>query len=178
MKHALMKSSSATRLLNWLDQLPFTLAMGLLLVSTGRYDGHIAMMAAPFIAIWLVYSAVVALRRPARRRGQAVKLAILLLVLCTISTAHWWHTREARAHAQDFADAVLAYQARVGHFPKRAAEAGVDEERSRQQWKLIYSMHSNEPELMYRSTFNPYDIFQFDFNSRTWIRHRAGSAAG
>lgn len=149
--------------------LPFAAAIGLLLLCLQRHAGFMVLFAVPFIAIWLVYNTVAALRRPAGRRVRAYKGAILALVLAAIAAVHWWYAHDARAHAQVAADAVLAFQAREGRFPVQLADAGVDPAQLRRQWRLHYQLDGDRPVLFYGTTFTPFETHDFDFGTRGWV---------
>lgn len=151
------------------EHLPFAAAIGLLLLCLPRHAGFIVLFSLPFVAIWCVYNAVVALRRPAGRRVQAYKGAILALALAAIGAVHWWYARDARAHAQAAADAVLAFRSREGRFPAQLAEVGVDATQLRRHWRLHYQGESGEPVLFYATTFTPFETYHFDFGMRSWV---------
>lgn len=149
--------------------LPFAATIGLLLLCVQRHAGFMVLFAVPFIAIWLVYNTVAALRRPAGRRVRAYKGAILALVLAAIAAVHGWYAHDARAHAQGAADAVLAFQAREGRFPAELADAGVDPAQLRRQWRLHYQLDGDRPVLFYGTTFTPFETHDFDFGTRGWV---------
>lgn len=148
--------------------LPFAAAIVLLLLCLQRHVGFMVVFAIPFIAVWLVKSAVAAVRRPAGRRVQAYKGAILALVLAAIAAVHWWYAHDARAHAQATADAVLAFQERERRFPAQLAEVGVDAVQLRRQWRLYYQVDSGRPALFYETTFTPFEAWVFDFETKAW----------
>ncbi|MES2612522.1 MAG: hypothetical protein V4679_19880, partial [Pseudomonadota bacterium] len=79
------------------QHLPFATAIGLLLLCLQRNAGFMVLFAIPFIAFWLIKNAVAAVRRPAGRRVQAHKGALLVLVLAAIAAVHGWYAHDARA---------------------------------------------------------------------------------
>lgn len=153
----------------WRNHLPFAFGMTLLALSARRQHGFMVLIATPLVFIWIAYSVAGALRWPGRRRAVAAKSAILLLTLSTLATTHWWYAWDARANAQKLADAVLDFRTRRGHFPELAADLGVNETHAHEKWKLVYKYSLGKPQLVYASTFIPFDIYEFDFWLRTWI---------
>ena len=134
-----------------------------------KHFGFIVIFAVPFAAAWIVYSIIVAVRSPARRRVQASKALVLAATFSLIAAAHLYYARASRADAQEVADAVLNFKAREGRFPEHAAQLGIDEVQLQRKWMLRYLLVSGKPWLIYAMTFTPFEAYDFDFGTRTWL---------
>lgn len=150
---------------------PLIAAVLLLALCIPMHAGFMLIFAAPLTAVWIIYSVVVAVRTPARLRPQVVKALVLAGAFSVIAFAHLYYAHAARTAAQQVADAVMSFKAREGRYPDRAAEAGVDEVELGRKWMLHYRQASGKPSLMYATTFTPFETYDYDFETSTWMYH-------
>lgn len=150
------------------EYLPTVFALLVLSFCLQKHGGLMALLAAPVAALWLLVGAVIAIRRPARRRPLAVKTIALAAMFVAIAIVHAHYATAARAMGQQVADGVLAFEARSGHYPAHLAEIGLDDRALAKDWMLHYAFFADRPSLFYGATFIVFDTYEFDFDTRTW----------
>jgi hypothetical protein len=128
-------------------------------------------LALPFVLIWLARMAWLAWRRPARRRAQAIKLAVVAGVLVVVLGSHMSHQRQARSAAQRVVDVLVAYRAQHGRYPDDLAQAGLDADALRTQWRIRYFSQEGDHRVMYAATFTVFDSWGYELEHPAWTFH-------
>ena len=125
----------------------------------------------PVLVVWLARMGWLALRHPARRRAQAVKLAIVAGTALALVLLQGFQERQARAEAERVVLAVANYRQQHGAYPDRLSQAGVDEQALRRAWHLHYFAGDGRAAVMYASAFCLFDTYGHDFDKPGWSFH-------
>lgn len=151
---------------------PFLIAVLLLLAICGpRYAGINLVFAIPLAIGWLAWRGWRSLRSPIQRRILGRKTVVLVIGFAAIAAAHFSYAGTARADAQRIVDALLRFQAREGRFPGDAVEAGINTVELDRKYVRVSWASAGKPSVIYSSTFIPFDVYRFDFATRTWVFH-------
>jgi hypothetical protein len=124
-----------------------------------------------WIAGWGLVAAVVAWRRPPRRRPLAHKAGLWIAAAVAVGAIGGWHAERARRDADAAMAAVLAYRDAHGVWPPTLDAAGIPTRRD--DLAPFYRparddpLHST-PELAYGAVESPHDVWVADFAHRRW----------
>jgi hypothetical protein len=129
--------------------------------------GFMLLLAVPFLVVWLPYSMHVAVRHPAARTLQLLKVGIWCVLLAVFAARHVLLARSARSAADATVAAVIEYHKRVGVYPRTLADIGTDPAGAR-EWRIIYQCDGKQPLLLYPSTFGVFDKYHYDFDRGEW----------
>ncbi len=133
--------------------------------------GFMLLLAAPLLLAWLLRMAWLAWRRPARRRSQGIKGLVVAGVLAGAVTLHLHYQRASRAAAQQLVDTLVAYRAQHGRYPDVLAQAGLDAEALRRDWRVRYFAQDGEHRVMYSATFTVADSYGYELEHPGWVFH-------
>jgi hypothetical protein len=139
-----------------------------LLVTTWNHAGFMLLAFSPFLAGSLIYNAIVAVRKPERRRLSQVRIVVWLIVPLIVGATHWHLYRAARADADTAVAAVVGYKARTGSWPATLRDAGIEEPQFGRRWMLGYLVGDGGPQLVYAATFTIYEAHMYDFDAQRW----------
>ncbi|HJU40744.1 MAG TPA: hypothetical protein VJ724_14335 [Tahibacter sp.] len=149
---------------------PFALGSALVVALVTSYPllGTLLILAAPFVAIWLVVTLVQIVRRPHERRVRCMLIAIWAAAFAIPVAMQAFHARAVRAQADAAVAAVEAYRAKHGRYPTALEEAGVDASSIARNGRIWYRAERGEPALFHRSTLLIFDIYDYDFARHEW----------
>jgi len=137
-------------------------------VASPIHAGFVLLFLVPIFIFWIPYSLFVIWRQTDRRRTQAVRLIMWVLVLTLISGVHWYYAYAARNDAQFVVRQLLLYKEQRGMFPSNLDEVGIDALALRKRWMLHYSRDQNQPALFYATTFTAFETYSYDFKTKAW----------
>ena len=150
----------------------FTLILVFVVLSATRQDmGFLLPLLAPFLLIWFVRLAWIALRQPSRRKAQAIKSCAVVAAAVLAGFVQSNVQREAREHAQQVVATIAAYRAQHGSYPDDLAQAGLDENALR-RWRVRYIRGESLHRVVYPAVFSVLSEYEYDFDKPGW-RHNA-----
>lgn len=136
-------------------------------ITAQMHGGFMLIFVAPFLTVWLAYSAYVAWKHPDRRMTQSIRAGLWVLAVGGVLLLHWHYHRAAR----DSADLVVAYvnhyKTNHGSFPETIDAAGLNNFRNK--WRISYLMKDGKPSLFYPATFVIFDTYWYDFEHQSWV---------
>ena len=138
------------------------------LITAQQYAAVLLMLVLPPLFFWLIYSAVVAYRKPQKRKWQLTRVAIWLVTIFLVFGVHWLRHHAIRVEADRIALAVENYKKKNGAYPANFEAIGEDSNRLRRESMLFYRFNDGSPSLMYSSSIGPLDRYSYDFQSRSW----------
>ena len=138
------------------------------LITAPVHAGFMLVCILPILAIWLLYSAFVIWRQPAKRKLQAIQVGLWFLVVGGVLIVHLHYFRAARSAGNVAVAAVLQYRASHGMFPPSLQVAGV----RNAGWGMFYELAQGKPVLFYPATFIAFDTYAYNFKRRAW-EHQA-----
>lgn len=120
-----------------------------------------ALLTAPFVALWLLVQPDATALKTRHWRYLATKIAALAATVGVLCASQAVYAPLARHAADDARQAVVDYHAAHGAWPRTLAEAGFHDEARLRRWHVVYFQQDGD--FMYLSTFNGFD--------RWWRRH-------
>ena len=133
-------------------------------ITTQVHGGFMLVFLLPIFAIWLIYSAFVIWRRPARRKLQAVAVGLWVFVVGGAFLAHAHYQEAARSAGNAAATAILQYKASYGVYPPSLRAAGLEST----DWGVYYDFANGTPVLFYPDTFIVFDTYSYNFKQQSW----------
>jgi hypothetical protein len=126
-----------------------------------------------FLAIpllpWTAYSVYIMVAKPLKRCVQAQKLAIWMLVCCSVIGIHYARHLAAKTRAQDVVSAIEAYSSIHGYFPQTIDAVGMTEKELRVKLSYAaYGLHEGKPYFFYASTYVPFEQEAYNFETKKW----------
>jgi len=142
----------------------------LFFMCAGVGGAFIISAAAPFIAVWALYSCYIIWRKPEKFRIQLVKVGLLAGTLSVIGAFHYHYYTSARAAGDYALHLVNAYRDLHGTYPNTLEEAGWKLGKYGGQWRIVYQGHgaTDDPMLMYPATWIIFDMYDYNFKTRQW----------
>jgi hypothetical protein len=125
-----------------------------------------------FVVIYLPFGAYGYFRHPLRRRQLLAKWLAWVLAISVGGAVQWWRHDQARHRADRVVLAIEDFHQANGHYPASLMAIGIDDVSRRQELPVPSYYHLGDdgvPSLFYRSTFNGFDTFSYDFSQRQWI---------
>ncbi len=126
------------------------------------------LLAMPFVAIWVIVTLVLMVRRPRERQMRLALLAIWGIAIAVPLTVHVYLAYAVRAQANTLVAAIESYRSQQGRWPATLATLGFDDTAIQQRWRLWYHAEKNVPALYYRATLTLFDLYEYDFERREW----------
>lgn len=147
-----------------------TLALvAIVLFFSLRKDGGIwLVLVIPVIAIWALYNFVRLIWKPAERRARVIRVAIWGAALALVGATQAYWANASRTQGDAVVAAVFAYKIRTGSYPASLAEAGLDAQGLKDEWRLRYELRAGKPELSYPSSLMFLTLYEYDFEARQW----------
>lgn len=125
----------------------------------------------PCLLVWLVYSVVVAVRRPAERVPLGIKLGLWVVTWFCVDLLFEHHLHKARERGDQVVQIVQQHRLHHGSWPKTMAEAGISEA-MRRTGRMGYGLNDQgTPSLFYRHPILVFDTFFYDFEHHRWDYH-------
>jgi hypothetical protein len=135
-------------------------------ISAPVHGGPWLLLAAPFLAVWLPYSAYVIWRRPDARRIQAIKVSLWVVAVGGVLLTQWHYQKAARESANSAVAEIFRYKASRGSFP---ADLNAINFKDQKTWRLAYLVKDGKPSLFYPATFTLFDTYWYDFEHKSWV---------
>ena len=146
------------------------LAVLLLELIQGGMGGLLFSIALPVIFLWLIYSFLRLLFRPADRATRASRMAIWFATTVVITLALSYRDRTAREEVEVAIAAVKDHKHRTGSYPASLAEAGLDAARLRAKYSVGYFLEAGEAVVLYSQPSMPLVAHRFHFKTGAWER--------
>ena len=137
-------------------------------ITAPVHAGFMLVFVVPILVVWLVYSAYVIWRRPARRKLQILQVALWLLVVGGVLLAHLHYYSAARSAGNTAVTAILQYKASHGVYPPSLRAAGLQST----GWGVSYLFDHGQPVLFYPATFIVFETCSYNFERQSW-EHQA-----
>ena len=143
----------------------------LVFFCAGVGGAFMALMAAPFLGVWFLYSGWIIWRRGERRRVQLTRVGILAATLIGIAALHFYYYASARAAGNYAVHLLSAYKAEHGAYPDSLEEAGWKLGAYGGRWRIVYKGNgaNKDPMLMYPATWVIFDMYDYDFKTGQWV---------
>ena len=141
--------------------------VALVIICAPIHGGITLLFVVPFLAVWLIYSAYVIWRNPARRNTQSIKAGTWILTVFGVLLVHWHYYNAARNDANFVATSILRYKTAHGSYPQNLD--AINLRNYGRKWMLGYILDKGEPGLFYGATFVPFDTYFYDFEKRSWV---------
>ena len=140
-----------------------------LFLSLPNGGGIWFVFAAPVFIVWALYNLVRMHQKQAEGRSRGIRLAIWMaaLVLAGVTQGYW--ASASRDHGDAAAATLLAHASRAGAYPSSLDEVGLNEQALKSEWRLKYNLRDGKPQLNYPAAFLPLTLYEYNFETRTWI---------
>ena len=124
-----------------------------------------------FWLFWLPYSAYVIIRKPLRRKVQSIRVVLWLSAAFLVVCIHFVRHNFVRNTADEIISKITSYAATHGQFPSSISDVGLSEEELRAKINMghYWRDEAGKPLFIYAVTFEPYSVFSYDFEKRTWV---------
>lgn len=154
------------------DYLKTCIAAGVMLAITlPRGTGFVLLLLLPLLLLTLIYQGVRMLRQPQERKARATRLAIWCLAFMSAGSVQCYRGATARNHAEQVVQTVLAQHKRTGAYPSSLAEAGLDQDLVRRQWRVGYIVRDGQPVVSYPAPFMPLTMYEYNLTDGSWRRN-------
>jgi hypothetical protein len=125
----------------------------------------------PVAVVWILYSVVRMLFKPAERKERAIRLAIWIPTVFLAMTLMQYQDASARETASSTVAAVADFKIRTGAYPKSLADVGLDAMALRSRLSLGYRLQSDGTAfLLYSQPSMPLVAHSYDFQAGKWER--------
>ena len=120
--------------------------------------------------VWLPYSAIVMLFRPARRWAQLARVVIWVGAVALAGGIHYVRHEAVMKRANEITAAVMQYTAAHGHCPATMDEIGVSREQLRNDLgRADYRCEGGKPEFFFLDSYDGFDRYHYDFDAKGWV---------
>jgi hypothetical protein len=135
------------------------------------HAGFMLVFVAPIVAIWFVYAGYLAVKYPAIRETQVLRMTIWVVALFLILWVHLFRHAVTRSHANRIVAAVEQYERKHERYPMDSAAMGWSDVQIKSLLGVPggYSYQEGKPSLFYAVTYIVYDTYHYDFALKTWI---------
>lgn len=139
-----------------------------LFFSLQRGNGPLVIILLLLFLAYLIYSAVRMAMRPAERRSRSVRLAIWTATFVLAAGVQGYFGVATRNEAERAVAKVVAFKQGKGAYPTTLGDAGVDEKRLKDNWKIRYLLKDGKASLTYPAVFMPLTLCEYDFEGSQW----------
>lgn len=139
-----------------------------LFFSLQRGNGPLVILLLLLFLAYLVYSAARMVMRPAERRSRSVRLAIWTGTFVLAAGIQGYFGVTTRNEAERAVGKVVAFRQEKGAYPATLGDAGVDEKRLKDRWKIRYFLKDGKASLTYPAAFMPLTLCEYDFEGARW----------
>lgn len=139
-----------------------------LFLALQKGSGFLVILFLPFFLLTMIYHIVQMVRRPDERKSRGNRIAVWSLVIVVALAVQSYWRAASRNDAQLALNKVMEYKERAGVYPSSLREVGLDDRYLKEKWKIRYWVREGKPALVYPVTFMPFDMHEYDFESRTW----------
>lgn len=133
-----------------------------------RGNGPLVVILLLFFLAYLVYSAARMVVRPIERRSRSVRLAIWTATFVLAAGVQGYFGVATRNEAERAVGKVVAFKQGKGAYPATLGDAGVDEKRLKDRWKIRYFLEDGKASLTYPAAFMPLTLCEYDFEGARW----------
>jgi len=129
-----------------------------------KHTGFILFLFVPFFMVWVVVRSFTSYKNPSTRRPVFLTSCIWILAILIVSIIHMSRFSIARSAANRAVNCILDYKNLHGDFPRTLT---VDDSSN----DIFYQYENGKPSLFYRSTFAPFSVYIYNFETKQWAYH-------
>jgi hypothetical protein len=149
----------------------FSLAAAALMVFLlgQNHAGFILYFVLFALLFWIPYSVYVIYRRPDARASQLARVAIWLVAVALVVGIHYIRHETTRHNADEIAASINKFMATHSRCPVTLDEVGITQQQRKDLLGISgYSCEVGKPFLFYAVTYAAFDVFQYDFQTKSW----------
>lgn len=142
--------------------------IAMVLVCVQRGYGFFIGLPLLSLLFWIPYCLWIAVKLPVFRAIRLCQLGLWVVGIAMVIVVHHLRDNRTREHADDILHKIQDFHAAQGHYPEKLAEIGFSDEPTRRDWGIIYVNVKPAPTMLYRTSFDPFDRYIYDFANREW----------
>jgi hypothetical protein len=133
------------------------------------FGGFMLLFVLPFLAVFFFRGLYLSWKDPEKRKLFFAKTVIWGLLVSAVALLHLYYFTASRSAANEAAQALVALNAKNGHFPNELREVGGDVAAHAKTWHVAFINEKGTFSLFYPATFIMFDTYNYNFEASSWV---------